>query len=174
MGVGINHQDRMELVEVLWESKMCIMDIEYIQCTRSHQCIRSCYILCEDSIECFENFKPCRNLVNLETKYFKSFMFCKRSIHRLSYYPRDGYACSYFLTFLTNFLERNDIQIILYKGGTIERTVCQKIGKPCMNLELLGCPKAYSHNPKEEVRCYSRFLRGLLTKDGRPPTGAYL
>ena len=160
--MGINYQDRMELIEVLWDNKFAIMDIEYIQCTKEHKCIRSFYILCDNKVDCFQEFRPCKNLLNLEGKYFNAFMYNKKNIHRLPYYPKNGYRCSYFLTFLCNFIMKNEVKMILYKGGTVESSMCEKISQPCMNIELLGCPKIKSHNPEEEVQSHFEFIKSLL------------
>ena len=47
------------------------------------------------------------------------------------------------------------IELILYKGGTIEGDLCQALNIPPWNIENLeGLKKAHSHNPREEVDYY--------------------
>ena len=65
-----------------------LLDIEYIQCTRTHKCVRKLYMLAKDGyMDLLLEFFPCQPLHKLNKKYQRTFRFCQREIHKLSYYP---------------------------------------------------------------------------------------
>ena len=56
---------------------------------------------------------------------------------------------------LNEFVVRNGITMILFKGGIVERDMCRELGIESMNIELLGkVMKTSSHDPREEVNFY--------------------
>ena len=107
------------------------------------------------------DFKPCKPLYELPKFYQRSFRFCENHIHKLSYYPSHKYAprCSKVLEKINTFIVYNNIDVILFKGGTIERRLCQELGIPSYNLECLSdLGKVESHDPQTEVNGYYRQL----------------
>ena len=52
------------------------------------------------------------------------------------------------------FVERNQIKVLLYKGGIIEKRLCNEINVPNYNIEKLSVKKANSHQPSVEVKDY--------------------
>ena len=49
----------------------------------------------------------------------------------------------------------NDIELVLYKGGIIERELCIDLHIPSLNLECIpSLKKVKSHNPRLEVNGY--------------------
>ena len=147
------------------DKNFAILDIEYIQASKSHQCIRKLYILAKDGYTEMElDFKPCKPLHELTKFYQRSFRFCENYIHKLQYYPSDPYAprCSKVLEKINEFIIYNSIDCIMYKGGTIEKQLCQKLCIPCYNLEYLSdLRKVESHNPQTEVLGYYGQLINL-------------
>ena len=107
-----------------------------------------------------KEFYPCRRYKQLETKYQRSFQYCKRNIHKLTYDPkRFATLCSQALAKLNEFIVYNDITLILYKGGTIEKDLCEKLDIDCLNIECFeALQKNPSHDPREEVHCYYNQL----------------
>ena len=60
------------------DKNFAILDIEYIQASKSHQCIRKLYILAKDGYTEMElDFKPCKPLHELTKFYQRSFRFCE-------------------------------------------------------------------------------------------------
>ena len=146
-----------QLKEVMREKNWAILDVEYIQITRDHRCVRKLYLLAKDGFtESEMEFHPCIRYRYLDKRHQRSFHYCKKHIHKLSYYPK-GYAspCEEALEKIGRFIDENDIDIILYKGGEIERDLCSDLGIPSYNIERIrGLEKAYSHDPRIEVNCY--------------------
>ena len=63
---------------------------------------------------------------------------------------------------LNEFVVRNGITMILFKGGIIERDMCREMSIESMNIELLGkVKKACSHDPRKEVNFYYDQLINL-------------
>ena len=89
-------------------------------------------------------------------KYRQSFRFCKRKVHKLTYNPKQySPICAAVLAKINTFIANNDINLILYKGGTIEKDLCVELDIPSMNIECFEeLEKAYSHDPRVEVNCY--------------------
>ena len=98
----------MERKEYFNAKNWALLDIEYIQCTRTHRCIRKFYILAKDGytdlqLECI----PCEPLHKLEKKYQKAFHFCQSEIHKLPYYPEgSSLPCSAAVKRLNNFIKK--------------------------------------------------------------------
>ena len=60
---------------------------------------------------------------------------------------------------MNKFIVDNDIELVLYKGGTIEKDLCRELDVDCMNIECFeGIEKASSHDPREEVNFYYNQL----------------
>ena len=56
---------------------------------------------------------------------------------------------------IRKFIEDNGIDLILYKGGCIEKQICKELGISSFNIEKLGkFEKPYSHGPYAEVNTY--------------------
>ena len=79
-----------------------------------------------------------------------------RNIHNLSYNPwKFSPRCSQAQQMLNEFVVRNGITMILFKGGIVERDMCREMSIESMNIELLGeVKKACSHDPRKEVNFY--------------------
>lgn len=140
------------------------MDIEYIQTSNSHKCVRKLYLLASDGATDLErDFYPCKRYRDIHQSFQQSYRYCRRHIHRLQYDPRQySPKCSDTITIVKNFITHNDIDYILYKGGTIERELCEKILIPSFNIEHIpGITKAPGHNPKIEVRFHYNQLMKL-------------
>ena len=151
--------------ELLMETHWAIMDIEFIRVSPSHRCIRKLYILEENGYTDMElNFYPCKRYTELEKKYQNSFQYCKHHIHKLNYNP-ENYSpeCQQILPILNEFIVDSDIELILYKGGTIERDLSNALDIPSLNIESFEeLEKAYSHDPRTEVNCYYDQIVNML------------
>ena len=144
-------------MEVLREKNWALLDIEYIQSTRIHKCYRKLYILSNDGFTDLElDFFPCRTFEDLDRKYRKSFCFCRAHIHKLPYYPEKcASPCSTAEDKVEQFIVDNGIDLVLYKGGYIEKHMCDELCIPSLNIEQLGeFERAYSHDPRVEVNTY--------------------
>ena len=60
------------------------------------------------------------------------------------------------------FLNMNTIELVGFKGGTVEKDFCNAINIPAYNIEELGVEKADNHDPEQEVD----FYFGQLIKKG--------
>ena len=153
------------LSEVLRAKTWAILDVEYIQTTSSHKCIRKFYMLEKGASASLEQeFFPCIQYNDLERKYQKSFRFCRAHIHKLSYNPeeRQSSPCSAAAEEINGFVTDNEIEIIMYKGGDVEKFICEELEIPSLNIEQFGVTKAACHDPRLEVHYYyDQLLRFL-------------
>ena len=70
----------MALQELLASYNFAIMDIESIQSTKEHKCIRKISILAKDGFtDITREFTPCRHFHELEEKYRKAFLYFSRT-----------------------------------------------------------------------------------------------
>ena len=153
-------EESRELLKKHW----ALLDIEFIRISSTHRCIRKLYILAKNGGHMELEFLPCVPYCQLERKYQKSFNFCRRNIHRLSYKPKKySPACSQVLTLLKEFIINNCVELVLYKGGTIERDLCNEMNIMSFNIECLhGLQKVHSHDPFVEVNCYFSQIMEML------------
>ena len=93
-----------------------------------------------------------------------TFSFCQSHIHKLTYNPkRYSPICSTVLDKINEFIVDNGIELILYKGGTIERDLSRALDIPSMNIECFEeLEKAQSHDPRTEVNCYFSQIVEML------------
>ena len=151
--------------ELLLEKRWALLDVEFIQVTDTHRCIRKMYILAKNGYDELEmEFYPCKRYKDLERKYQKTFRFCRTHIHQLSYNPKTySPNCRQVLLLLKKFIINNNIELVLYKGGTIERDLCTALDIPSMNIECLhGIQKVHSHDPCTEVNAYFSQIVEML------------
>merc|ERR1711879_494232 len=74
--------------------------------------------------------------------------------HKLSYNPeKRSSPCSTVSEKIRNFITEKEIDIVFYKGGTIEKNLCEELLIPSMNIEDFGVTKAACH-PRFEVHHY--------------------
>ena len=52
----------------------------------------------------------------------------------------------------------NDIELVFYKGGEIEKKLCEELDIQSFNIENFNVEKVYSHNPYVEVNYYYNQL----------------
>ena len=56
---------------------------------------------------------------------------------------------------IQNFISNHRVEVVLYKGGTIEKDICEKLSVQSYNIEVInGLKKIYSHDPATEVNLY--------------------
>ena len=84
-------------------------------------------------------------------------------IHKLSYKPRyNSPECLKVLPILNEFIVDNDINLILYKGGTIERDLCKALNVSSLNIECFKLKKVQPHDPYVEVYAYYSQIVEML------------
>ena len=143
--------------ELLMGKHWALLDVEFIRISPTHRCIRKLYILADNGYTDMElEFYPCKRYTELQRRYRKSFQYCKRHIHKLNYNPKKySPECLHLLPILNEFIVDGGIELILYKGGTIERYLSKALNIPSLNIECFEeLEKAYSHDPRIEVDCY--------------------
>ncbi len=172
----------MELRELLTSCNFAIMDIEGIQSTKEHKCIRKISILVKDGYtNITREFIPCLRFRQLEIKYKKAFLYCRKHIHKLPYEPKyqlnnilkfgqkyqfnNILPCCYAVKVVKKFLHDSKVTVVVYKGGSIEREFCADMDIPAYNLEQLGVGKAFNHDPEQEVRFFFNELIRLNVID---------
>ena len=151
--------------ELLMEKHWALLDVEFIRISPTHRCIRKLYILADNGYTEMElEFYPCKRYTELRRKYQKSFQYCKLHIHNLTYNPKKYSAeCLQILSILNKFIVDSGIELILYKGGTIERDLSKALNIPSLNIECFEeLEKAYSHDPRIEVDCYYSQIIEML------------
>ena len=156
--------DKQYTIESLGKANFAVIDFEGIQISKEHCCIRSMSILSRDG-QAQQNteFIPCINLADLDDKYKKTYYYCKKKIHHLSYFPRNcTIQCKDVYQLVWNFATDNNIELFVYKGGCMEKRICDAIGIDCFNIERLGAPKVDSHVPREEVQFHCKWLNNLI------------
>ena len=153
-----------ELVDKIRKGNFMFLDIEYIQATQTHQCIRKFYMLARNGDYEFKGeFYPCKRFHELEVRFQRAFRYCKKNIHKLTYNPiHYSPECSTSSSVIKKIVTDIGCDFILYKGGTIEREICERIGVVSYNIECLdGLQKALTHDPIEEVRFYMKQLNDM-------------
>ena len=150
------------LTKLKKEKNWGLMDVEYIRTSKEHCCIWKLYILAKDGYTDMElDFYPCKPYKELEKRYQRSFRFCRAHIHKLPYNSTHKYApsCHTVLAKVNTFLVYNSIDFILYKGGVIEKELCDELSIPCYNIECFSdLSKVQSHDPQTEVHNYYNQL----------------
>ena len=140
------------------EKNWALLDVEYIRTSKTHRCVRKLYILAKYGFTDLElNFYPCTRYKDLDKRYQRSFRFCKAHTHKLKYNPEHRYAppCKTVLSKVNAFIVYNDIDFILYKGGTFEKELCSSLCIPSYNIECFAeMEKVESHDPQTEVNDY--------------------
>ena len=160
----------MELRELLTSCNFAIMDIESIQSTKEHKCIRKISILVKDGYtNITREFIPCLRFRQLDIKYKKAFLYCRKHIHKLPYEPNyqlnNILPCRCAAKVVNKFLHDSKVTVVVYKGGSIEREFCADMDIPAYNLEHLGVGKAVTHIPEQEVRFFFNELIRLNVID---------
>ncbi len=153
------------IIEELIEMNWALLDVEFIRISPTHRCIRKLYILGANGYTDMDReFYPCKQYKDLNRKYQRSFQYCKQHIHKLTYAPKKySPECAQVLRKLNQFIVNNGIELVLYKGGTIERDLCEALNIPSFNIENLeGLKKTNSHDPRTEVDCYYSQIIKLL------------
>ena len=151
--------------KMLAEKRWAILDVEFIRTSPSHRCIRKLYILTHNGFDMEMEFHPCRSYQCLQLKYQRSYQFCRKHIHKLPYTPRRvSPSCRSAVPKLNEFVVNNDIDLILYKGGTIENELCNMLDIKSLNIESMDVEKAYSHDPREEVNFYYNQLMNICNQ----------
>ena len=149
--------------KMLAEKRWAILDVEFIRISPTHRCIRKLYILTQNGFDMEMEFHPCRPYQDLLLKYQRSHQFCRQRIHKLPYTPRRvSPPCRYAVSKLNEFIVYNGIDLILFKGGTIELELCKKLDIKSINIESMNIEKAYSHDPREEVNFYYNQLINIM------------
>ncbi len=149
--------------------RIALMDIEYIQTsdvkttTQDHtQCRRKIAILLDDGETSFvREYKPCVQKNLLKPKWQRAYKWCFYNIHNLIYEPTGAaLKCKESPPIIKDILTWNGITMVFYKGGQVERELCEQIGIASRNIEEFGAPRATSHDPLEELQEHYDFLRG--------------
>ena len=151
----------IEIKNFLRSTNFAILDCEVIRINQ-HDCIRRMYCLGKDGFSSISGeFQPCISFGRLSEKDRKSFLYCKKHIHKLNYYPQrnNTQSCTHAKKLLKNFIRRRDIKLLLYKGGCIERNLAKQLDIPSLNIENIGVSKIIDcHDPEIEVNCHYKSL----------------
>lgn len=151
------------MAETLRHANFALIDFEGIQTSKGHCCIRSMAIISKDgNTRQNSEFRPCVYLRDLNERYKKTYHFCRKNIHRLPYFPGNcAIQCKDVYAMVEKFVIDNGIELFVFKGGVLEKRICDAIGVDCFNIERLGAPKANSHVPREEVQFHCDWLNSL-------------
>ena len=139
----------------LLRKKFCIIDVEYISLDKSrldllkgprsniHMCWRQVGYVTYSGVRGLVDIAPCLHFNELSGSEKRSFFYCKKNIHHLQYRPKNPnyFGCVHVKKALKDFLERHEIEILLYKGGSVEFEYSNKVCLASFNLENIGIPK---------------------------------
>ena len=111
--------------------------------SKIHNCQRNVAVECYDSSSRIFEFCPCIEWKELTwRREQKSFEYCQRNIHGLSFYRFfSSGPCLESAMIIREYLESKAINLVLYKGGTIEKSLCNVMGIECRNLEQYDVPR---------------------------------
>ena len=160
---GVNIKIQPEYHNIL-QRNYILLDMEMIQISKNHACVRKLYALSKDGKRELEmEFIPCILFEQLEDKYKRTFLFCQKNIHHLSYLPvQHGVYCRGVKDILTNFLSDLNADFIFYKGGHFERDISSAINIDCFDITKLGVKKVNSHDPRVEVNLHYKQLKDIV------------
>ena len=159
-----NKKRLQEEMKHLTGANWAILDCEVIHINSEHGCIRKLYALSEDGFtDMLQEFRPCVPYFMLEDKFKKTYRYCFRNVHGLRYKPnqKDAPFCCKVVEYMDRFIRTNNINLILYKGGNIEKLLSQKVGINSYNIEIINAPKVPSHDPVIEVHNHYNYLKTI-------------
>ena len=154
----------------LLHKQFAILDIEGVSLSKNrlrgrkgrdskiHNCLRKMAVLLYDGRTAVQEGWPCIERYALTDKEEKCFQWCSQNIHQLSYTPTSAPKCWLIPQMLTDFLRKNHVEIVYYKGGLIEKDLCYEINIPAYDLENIGVRKSPCHDPLKEVIFYGAEL----------------
>ena len=147
------------MAESLDGKHWAILDVQNIKISPRHRCVRRLYLATKNGAEIEMEFCPCKPYRDILLKYRRSFQFCKNHIHNLTYTPWGISApCEISRLKLEELVATHGIDLILYKGGSLEAELCKKLNIDCKNLETMDIEKSYSLNPRQEIDFYYNQL----------------
>ena len=154
----------IKIQQDILQRKYILLDMEMVQTSKNHACVRKLYALSKDGERDLEmEFIPCVEFKQMEDKYKKTFVYCKKNIHNLCYYPlKKSLPCREAKYVLKNFLSDVNADIILYKGGHFEEDISNEIKVDSFDITQLGVRKVNSHNPKEEIHLHFKQLKDIV------------
>ena len=124
-------------------NRCVVLTCDSIQVAQNHICIRKMNIcvlggghLADQTFK-FE-FAPCRQYDDIEERYQDSFDYAKTYLHGLSYNPSNDFLmfnCPDAVDKMNEIMGWNFRDIILYKGGKVERQLAYDLGLYCCDLE---------------------------------------
>ena len=125
--------------EYIKDKNWALLDIEYIQCTRTHKCVRKLYMLAKDGyMDLQMEFFPCEPLHKLDKRYQRAFYYCQREIHKLSYCPpAPSPPCLDAVKELNNFIVDNHIELVFYKVVKLRRSCVKNLVLNHLILKIL-------------------------------------
>ena len=152
------------MADILKQENFILIDIEGIQISKDHICTRLLYMLSKDgwtskTIE----FIPCESLDKIDSKYQHAYKFCKRNIHGLEFDPLEpSLQCGDAAREVKRFSEFCNSSLVLYKGGIIEKRLCESIKMRYLDIETLGAPRVNSHDPRTEINAHYKWIQNNI------------
>ena len=152
------------MADILKRENFVLIDIEGIQISKNHICTRLIYMLSKDGLISKEiEFLPCEPLDKLDYKYQRAYEFCKWNIHGLEFDPSaPSLQCADAAREVQKFSEICNSTLIVYKGGIIEKRLCESINMRSLDIETLGAPRVNSHDPCTEVNTHYKWIQNNI------------
>ena len=141
------------------------MDIEAIQTSPTHACIREISIMpmFQATFQATNiHAIACKDYDNLLKNYQKSFIYCFDNVHHLPYYPKTKLKdvhCQQIKTILQSYIAKDNI--VFYKGGTHEKRLCDQMQIISINIEQFGVPKVKNISSPCYEQCDGHVKEGL-------------
>ena len=154
----------IKIQQDILQRKYILLDMEMVQTSKNHACVLKLYALSKDGERDLEmEFIPCIEFKQIEDKYKKAFLYCKKNIHHLSYLPgQKSLHCREAKDILKTFMLSLDADIIFYKGGHFERDISITIDVDCFDITKLGVKKVNLHDPREEIHLHLNQLNNIV------------
>ena len=104
------------------------------------------------------HFHACVGYRAIEHTYQKSFNYCKHNVHCLHYTPiYSKLKCDDFRFMLKRYIRPQDV--VLYKGGTFEKSICDMLNIKYYNIELWGVPKVKNIAEYNHCSCCGQHFK---------------
>ena len=82
------------------------------------------------------------------------------------FYPKKGFRrCRDMGRLIRRIIADYDIEILIYKGGNVERDFAIELGILSKCLEDFGVKKVNSHEPLEEIQDHLRQLKEIASRE---------
>ena len=98
--------------------------------------------------------------------YRKTFKYYQRNINNISLAPTNNGSrqCCQANKILKDIMDWNHRSVVIYKGGHIEREMCEEFNIKCFNVEDGGMQKFNSYRYQNQNKCHMQLFNKSQTQ----------